>query len=712
MHDIEAKEVLKKYFGYEQFRPMQAEIIQRICEGGDALVLMPTGGGKSLCYQIPALLMPGCCVVVSPLISLMKDQVEALRSNGVKAAYLNSSIDRREQQDVETQAFNDDLDLLYISPEKLLSQGFLPLLKRMKVSLFAIDEAHCISQWGHDFRPEYTQMRMLREQFPKIPIAALTATADKHTREDILQQLNLTAAKVFIASFDRPNIRLEVRPARKRLEQIVNFIDGKPAEPGIVYCLSRKSTESLALSLRGAGVKASVYHAGLSDSERNEAQDDFINDRVQVVCATVAFGMGIDKSNVRWVIHFNMPKNIEHYYQEIGRSGRDGTPAHALLFYSFGDVMTYKDMLADSSPELLRLMQHKLDRMFQYATAVNCRRRMLLGYFGEHPDKDCGNCDVCLRPPTQFDGTELAQKALSAVARLKEDVATSVLIDILRGSKRQDLQRRGYDRIKTFGAGADVSAEHWRLYLDQLLSLGIVDVDINDYAKVKLTPASWEVLRGERKLTLAQAQAVEQRNAERTQKRQVDRTRTALNEELFEELRKLRTELARANGVPPYIIFSDAALYDMTEVKPRTPADFLTVSGVGEKKLEQFGQPFIECIQQFLLSKAASGLRVLGATYLQTLELYKQGLSLMEIAEKREVQIGTIYGHITHLYQQGVTEIKLSDLISEEEVEQVRNACEVIQHDGEELKPIFEAMDGAMPYHKIRIAMVLIREKV
>lgn len=710
MNVIEAKEILKKYFGYEAFRPMQAEIIERVCAGGDALVLMPTGGGKSLCYQIPALLMPGCCVVVSPLISLMKDQVEALLGNGVRAAYLNSSIDWREQQDVENKAFNGELDLLYVSPEKLLSQGFMPLLKRLKISLFAIDEAHCISQWGHDFRPEYTQMRMLREQFPQVPLIALTATADRHTREDILQQLGLTEAKVFIASFDRPNIRLEVRPARKRLEQIVDFIRARPDQPGIVYCLSRKSTENLAQSLLAAGIKAGVYHAGLSDRERNEAQDDFINDRLLVVCATIAFGMGIDKSNVRWVVHYNMPKNIEHYYQEIGRSGRDGTSAHALLFYSYGDVMTYKDMLADSSPELLTLMHHKLDRMFQFATAVNCRRRMLLGYFGEHPNNDCGNCDVCLNPPLHFDGTELTQKALSAVARLKEGVSSNVLIDVLRGSKRQDLAYRGYDQIKTFGAGSDVSAEHWRLYIDQLLSLGIIDIDVHDFYKVKLTPASWEILRGERQLTLAQAQSVEKKKVEREETRKRDRTRTAMNDELFEVLRKLRMDTARANGVPPYLVFSDATLYDMIEVKPSTPAEFLTVSGVGEKKMEQYGEVFMHAIQQFLLDKMNEGIRVVGATYLQTLELYKQGLSPEAIAEKRGVQVGTIYGHLTRLWEQGVPEVRINDLISSEELEQVRQAISAIRHEGEEMKPVYEAMDGAMPYHKIRLAMALLRQ--
>jgi ATP-dependent DNA helicase RecQ len=710
MNALEAKEILKKYFGYEAFRPMQAEIIERVCAGGDALVLMPTGGGKSLCYQIPALLMPGCCVVVSPLISLMKDQVEALLGNGVRAAYLNSSIDWREQQEVENKAFNGELDLLYVSPEKLLSQGFMPLLKRLKISLFAIDEAHCISQWGHDFRPEYTQMRMLREQFPQVPLIALTATADRHTREDILQQLGLTEAKVFIASFDRPNIRLEVRPARKRLEQIVDFIRARPDQPGIVYCLSRKSTENLAQSLLATGIKAGVYHAGLSDRERNEAQDDFINDRLLVVCATIAFGMGIDKSNVRWVIHYNMPKNIEHYYQEIGRSGRDGTSAHALLFYSYGDVMTYKDMLADSSPELLTLMHHKLDRMFQFATAVNCRRRMLLGYFGEHPKNDCGNCDVCLNPPLHIDGTELTQKALSAVARLKEGVSSNVLIDVLRGSKRQDLAYRGYDQIKTFGAGADVSAEHWRLYIDQLLSLGIIDIDVHDFYKVKLTPASWEILRGERQLTLAQAQSVEKKKVEREETRKRDRTRTAMNDELFEVLRKLRMDTARANGVPPYLVFSDATLYDMIEVKPSTPAEFLTVSGVGEKKMEQYGEVFMHAIQQFLLDKMNEGIRVVGATYLQTLELYKQGLSPESIAEKREVQVGTIYGHLTRLWEQGVPEVQIAQLITKEELEQVREAVDVLQHEGEEMKPVYEAMDGTMPYHKIRLAMALLRQ--
>ena len=594
-----AQEALKKYFGYDHFRPMQAEIISKVYEGRDTLVLMPTGGGKSICYQIPAVTMPGMAIVVSPLISLMKDQVEGLRANGIRAAYLNSSLDELGQRLVEEEAMQNKLDLLYVSPEKLVSQNFLPLLKSARPCLFAIDEAHCISAWGHDFRPEYTQMRFLKREFPHTPIIALTATADKLTRRDIARQLQLNQPDVFIASFDRPNLSLEVRPGQRRLEQILAFLKQRPKQPGIIYCLSRRSTEELAEKLQTKGIAASFYHAGMDADERAAVQEDFINDRQQLICATVAFGMGIDKSNVRWVIHYNLPKNIESYYQEIGRAGRDGAQADTLLFYSYQDTMVLRDILQKNESEMLDLKLAKLERMQQYAEAVGCRRRILLSYFGEDAKEDCGNCDVCKNPPSAFDGTVIAQKALSAIHRLRQQVGMTTLIDVLRGSGKKEIYERGYHQIKTYGAGRDIPLLEWQHYLLQLLNLGYVEIAHEQHGALQLTPASQRLLFNGEKVQLVRFATIRERQqAERTQTKQSakpERVRDAL----FEKLRLLRLELARERGLPPYIVFSDATLEEMAATRPANDEEMKHISGVGERKLHLYGSYFIEAIAAF-----------------------------------------------------------------------------------------------------------------
>ena len=594
-----AQEALKKYFGYDHFRPMQAEIISKVYEGRDTLVLMPTGGGKSICYQIPAVTMPGMAIVVSPLISLMKDQVEGLRANGIRAAYLNSSLDDLGQRLVKEEAMQNKLDLLYVSPEKLVSQNFLPLLKSARPCLFAIDEAHCISAWGHDFRPEYTQMRFLKREFPHTPIIALTATADKLTRRDIARQLQLNQPDVFIASFDRPNLSLEVRPGQRRLEQILAFLKQRPKQPGIIYCLSRRSTEELAEKLQTKGIAASFYHAGMDADERAAVQEDFINDRQQLICATVAFGMGIDKSNVRWVIHYNLPKNIESYYQEIGRAGRDGAQADTLLFYSYQDTMVLRDILQKNESEMLDLKLAKLERMQQYAEAVGCRRRILLSYFGEDAKEDCGNCDVCKNPPSAFDGTVIAQKALSAIHRLRQQVGMTTLIDVLRGSGKKEIYERGYHQIKTYGAGRDIPLLEWQHYLLQLLNLGYVEIAHEQHGALQLTPASQRLLFNGEKVQLVRFATIRERQqAERTQAKQSakpERVRDAL----FEKLRLLRLELARERGLPPYIVFSDATLEEMAATRPANDEEMKHISGVGERKLHLYGSYFIEAIAAF-----------------------------------------------------------------------------------------------------------------
>lgn len=702
-----AKTALKKYYGYDSFRPLQAEVIQSIYQKKDVLLLMPTGGGKSVCFQIPAVTMEGTCVVVSPLISLMKDQVEALRANGIRAAFLNSSLTYPEQQAVENDLFHGHLDLLYTSPEKMASQEFLPLLRSAKICLFAIDEAHCISAWGHDFRPEYRQLRFLKKTFPDVPVIALTATADKLTRKDIVVQAELRNPEIFIASFDRPNLSLEVRPGRKRIEQIIEFIEKRPNQPGIVYCLARKTTEMLAEKLRDNGIDAAAYHAGLDERTRPQVQEDFINDRTTVICATIAFGMGIDKSNVRWVIHYNLPKNLEGYYQEIGRAGRDGTDSDTLLFYSAGDVAMLREFISEGDSQHREIQLAKLERMHQYATALICRRKILLNYFNETMLENCGNCDVCKNPPKDFDGTVIAQKALSAVSRLNEQVGTGMLVDVLRGSKSYNLISNGYDKIKTYGAGKDVRQEEWFFYLEQLVNQGLMEIAYDDHSKIKLTEGSKSVLFNGQKVQLVRAEILEKRKEEEAAKTATRTKRTTerqrVRDELFEHLRQLRVDLARKKGVPPYIIFGDATLEEMAAERPSTEADLSQISGVGEQKLREYGRYFLDGIQEFLLAKKDEGMRIAGSTYLETFRLYKQGATVEEIAAQRGLSPITVVSHYAYLYEKGEN-INIWAYLTKAEAKKV---AEVLH--GKEppfkLQEIFLALNEEVAYEKIRLAI-------
>ena len=612
-----AKIALKKYFGYDNFRPMQADIVQSVYDLNDTLVLMPTGGGKSICYQIPAVTMDGVAVVVSPLISLMKDQVEGLQATGIKASFLNSSLSSSEQRAVEDDIFNQNIDLIYVSPEKIVSPNFLSLLKRGKIALFAIDEAHCISSWGHDFRPEYTQLKFIKRHFPTTPIIALTATADKATRKDISAQLDMYQPKIFVASFDRPNLSLEVKPGQKKFEQIMQFVKKRPNQPGIIYCLSRKNTENLADKLQMSGLNAKAYHAKLPPAQRSKVQEDFINDRTEIICATVAFGMGIDKSNVRWVIHYNLPKNIESFYQEIGRAGRDGTNASTLLFYSFADIRTLREILTNNENAQVDLKLAKLERMQQYAESLSCRRKILLNYFSEPFEKACGNCDICKNPPQYFDGSVIAQKALSAVYRLKQRVGSSMLIDVLRGSNRRDIFDRGYNKIKTYGAGGDFSLRDWQFFMMQLINLGYLEVAYDDNNVLRLTTLSHEVLFNKKKVELVRAQVAESR----AEKAKVKPKRERVRDELFEILRVKRRELAQQRGVPPYVIFSDATLEEMAAKRPTIDADLMEISGVGERKLQLYGNFFMDKIIEYIKSKVAEGEKIQGSTYILTYDL-------------------------------------------------------------------------------------------
>lgn len=600
-------QTLKTYFGYDSFRPLQEEIIRHILNGNDALVLMPTGGGKSICYQLPALLREGTAVVVSPLISLMKDQVEALCANGISAGALNSSNDETENAALRRACTEGRLKLLYISPEKLLAEANY-LLRDMHISLFAIDEAHCISQWGHDFRPEYAQMGILHQQFPHVPIIALTATADKITREDIIRQLHLNHPRTFISSFDRPNLSLTVKRGYQQKEKsktILDFIARHPGESGIIYCMSRSKTESVAQMLQKQGIRTAVYHAGLSPSLRDEAQDDFINDRVQVVCATIAFGMGIDKSNVRWVIHYNLPKSIESFYQEIGRAGRDGLPSDTLLFYSLADLILLTKFATESGQQNINL--EKLQRMQQYAESDICRRRILLSYFGEIADHDCGNCDVCKNPPERFDGTVIVQKALSAIVRTDQQIGTGVLVDILRGNMSSEVVGKGYQQLKTFAAGRDVPARDWHDYLLQMLQLGYFEIAYNENNHLKITSAGSDVLFGRATARLVVIRREEANETKRGRKRKATVPAQELplglpnteNEALFEALRKLRKRLADEEALPAYIVLSDKVLHLLSTSRPTNLEEFGNISGIGEHKKKKYGKEFINLIRKY-----------------------------------------------------------------------------------------------------------------
>ncbi len=614
--------MLRSVFGFREFRPHQREIVEHLIAGGSAFVLMPTGGGKSLCYQIPAILRPGVAIVVSPLISLMKDQVDALRAAGVRAAYYNSSLEATEARRVLAQLHGGELDLLYAAPEWLMTSATLARLHEIAgdsqaggIALIAIDEAHCVSQWGHDFRPEYVQLGQLRELFPGVPVMACTATADPQTRTDVQARLGLADAPVFITGFDRPNIRYTVVDKRHPLDQLLALIALNKGESGIVYCLSRKRTEEVAARLTAAGVRAAAYHAGLAPAERDRVQTAFARDEVDVVVATVAFGLGIDKPDVRFVCHYDLPKNLESYYQETGRAGRDGLPAEALLLFSLADAAVAHSLIErGGNPEQVRIELHKLNAMVGFGEATTCRRRVLLGYLGEPLAHDCGNCDVCLEPPDTYDATEHARMALSCVYRLRQGFGIGYVVDVLRGSGSEKVFARGHDRLSTYGIGADLSKDAWQQLIRQLIHRGYLEQDIARYSVLRLTPAAMALLRGDETLVLARPRVKLPREARRRANRTkagaaasgtlVDvpvelREPSAAEERLFAHLRALRKELADRQGVPAYIVFGDATLREMAARRPGTDDELLAVNGIGEAKLKHYGTAFLDAIDAF-----------------------------------------------------------------------------------------------------------------
>lgn len=782
--EINLRTKLKDFFGFDSFLANQEEIIDNIISGKDTIAIMPTGGGKSMCYQLPALVLEGTAIVVSPLIALMKDQVDALVANGISATFYNSSQSIEEQNQVYSKLRSGDLKLLYVAPESL---SFLKnIFSKIKISLFAIDEAHCISSWGHDFRPAYLQLGNLRKQFPDVPIIALTATADRATREDIASQLNIPDANVYIASFDRPNLFLDIRIGKDRRPQILNFLKQHPNQSGIIYCLSRKGTEDLAKYLQVRNINAQPYHAGMDTEFRTKVQEDFLNDKTQIVVATIAFGMGVDKSNVRWVIHYNMPKNVESYYQEIGRSGRDGQPAYTMMFHNYGDVITYRRFSEQSPNKEYEIA--KLDRMKQFADSKNCRRRMLLSYFGEHWEKNCGNCDNCKNPPQFFDGTILAQKICSTIYRVKEKEGINMIVDILRGSRNTQILDKKYENLSTYGLTKEISWADLHDYCIQLVNQGVLEIWFHENHRLVLTPLANKILFKGEKISLAKPT-----QPEWTESKDIEKFReTHQRGELFEKLRLLRMETAKEKRVPPFVIFPDTSLEDMEKKLPTTLDEFSKIFGVGKRKLEEYGFDFITVIKEHLKEQSISKpitdhtdkkilksnpksllyklqriqlsllkretiteeeetldieiinrIAALNPNSIQELEnilnreqleifeipfqkcinkhfddlesnekthirshtLFRNGLTVEEIAKKRGLNESTIISHFIKAHQEGL-DFDFSPFISAEEIDAVKEAHKIIKNP-EGIKVYFEYFEEKLPYWKIRMGLHL-----
>lgn len=690
-------EILKSVFGYDRFRGQQQQIIDELMAGRDALVLMPTGGGKSLCYQIPALLQKGVGIVISPLIALMQDQVSALHQLGVKAAYLNSTVPFVEVKSIEQQLLSDQLDLLYIAPERLATERTLALLERLNIALFAIDEAHCVSQWGHDFRVDYLQLSMLHQRFPNIPRIALTATADARTRQEIMMRLALEEAKLFISGFDRPNIRYRIVQKQNARQQLLSFIRAEHAgEAGIIYCLSRKKVEATAEWLQSKGLNALPYHAGMDAKLRQKHQHRFLMEEGLIIVATIAFGMGIDKPNVRFVAHLDLPKSIEAYYQETGRCGRDGLPADAWMAYGLQDVITLQQMLAGSSADEnhKRVEYHKLDAMLALCEQVGCRRQALLKYFEDHLEHACGNCDTCLEPVVTWDGTVAAQQALSCIFRTDQRFGVNYLIDVLQGRATERIKGFGHDRQSTFGIGKSLDDVQWRSVYRQLVAKGLVKIDFDGYGALQLTEACRSILRGEQQLMLRKDIQIK---AERTHKASSKQLADELDTSLWNALRAKRTEIADAQDIPPYLIFHDATLMEMVEMRPANLEKMSLISGVGEKKLELYGDEFLAVLNNYQRTHSA------GDTVSETLNLFRLGYKIEQIAQQRSMKPDTIFNHLARALEQDLVEI--SEVIDLPEAE-IHAIQEVILNLPEEqrnaLKPVFEMFDGQHSYSVLR----------
>ncbi|MDD3516982.1 MAG: DNA helicase RecQ [Chromatiales bacterium] len=693
--------ILHSVFGYKAFRPPQDEVIDTLMAGGDALVIMPTGGGKSLCYQIPAIARDGTGVIVSPLIALMQDQVAALRQNGVRAAFLNSTLDPASARAIEERLLAGELDLLYVAPERLMLPRMLDLLERARLALFAIDEAHCVSQWGHDFRPEYIQLSVLHERFPEVPRIALTATADEPTRREIATRLALENARHFVCGFDRPNIRYRIAQndggARERLLRFIQ--DEHAGDAGIVYCLSRKRVEEIAAWLSGKGLAALPYHAGLPAETRALHQTRFLNEEGVIIVATIAFGMGIDKPNVRFVAHLNLPKSIEAYYQETGRAGRDGLPADAWMAYGLQDVITLRQMLETSEADDThkRVERHKLDAMLGLCELTTCRRQALLAYFGDRLPAPCGNCDNCLSPPESWDATVPAQKALSCVHRTGSRFGVNYLVDVLRGRDDERIRRFGHDRTSVFGIGQDLSQNEWRGVFRQLIARGLLAVDLEGHGALRLTDDCRPLLRGETSLWLRRDLKPEKRKKAKAGARRA--FRTDADQQLWEALRARRRDLAEEQGVPPYVVFHDATLAEMVELRPQTLGELSRISGVGEHKLDAYGEDMLAVILEHGDRDDAED-DDRPDTAAETLQLFRLGMDVEAIATRRGLKATTIYGHLTAAIERGEVDLREVLPLPEDEIEIIRTTLS--EHGGTALKPVFEALGERYSYEVLR----------
>ena len=687
--------LLQKTFGYDDFRHHQADIIQSLLNNEDALVLMPTGGGKSLCYQIPAVIRDGVGIIISPLIALMQDQVDALQQLGINAAFLNSSMDADDQRRTEQQLLNAEIDLLYIAPERLMSSRMLNQLAQTKLALFAIDEAHCVSQWGHDFRKEYQQLKILHERFPTVPRIALTATADQRTRQEIIEQLNLHEAKLFLNSFDRPNINYTISEGNNARDRLWNFLQhNHPQDAGIVYCLSRNKVEKTADWLVRQGRKALPYHAGLANDVKQENQRRFLREEGVIIVATIAFGMGIDKPNVRFVAHLSLPKSIEAYYQETGRAGRDGQPANAWMAYGLQDVISLRQMAQDSdaSEKFKRVLHNKLEAMLALCEQSHCRRQSILSYFNEKLKKPCGNCDTCLSPPEKWDATEAARKALSCVYKTEQRFGVNYVIDVLLGKETDRIKQFQHDKISTYGIGKNLSDNEWRSVFRQLIALGYIYADVEGYGALKLDEKSRPLLRGEIELILRKPQ---NEKISKTKKAQSKIALRSIDQPLFEALRQQRLNLAEELGVPPYIIFHDNTLNEMVKTRPENLERMQYISGVGEQKLKKYGQLFLDVIQAHPLPELLQN--NLSDTVNDTLALLNTGIEIEAIARQRDIKLSTVYTHLADAIEAGLLEAKEVLNLSDGEHNEIINALEM-NMDDDRLKPAFDALEGQYDY--------------
>ncbi len=694
--------ILNSVFGYDEFRHSQQDIIQQLMQGGDAVVLMPTGGGKSLCYQIPAMLRPGVGIIISPLIALMQDQVSALLQLGVRAAFLNSTLDALTSREIEQQLSRGELDLLYVAPERLMTESFLGLVDRSPLALFAIDEAHCVSQWGHDFRPEYIQLSILHQRYPQVPRIALTATADETTRAEIIQRLGLEQAKMYVSSFDRPNIcyRLSQNQGNARDALLRFILNEHEGDAGIVYCLSRNKVEQTAEWLSRKGLAALPYHAGMPARERQHNQHRFLNEDNIIIVATIAFGMGIDKPDVRFVAHLNLPKSIEAYYQETGRAGRDGLPATAWMMYGLQDVIMLKQMMesSDADEKHKRIERHKLDSMLGFSELTSCRRQALLKYFGDHMDEPCGNCDTCLTPVETWDATVVAQKALSCVHRTGQRFGVNYLTDVLLGKDNDRIKNFSHDRLGVYGIGTELNARQWRDIFRQLIARNLLTVDVQGHGGLRLTEQCRAVLRGEQALMLRQELKKEKtKSRTRKQKQGINES----NQYLWEALRACRKKLAEQLDVPPFVIFHDATLMEMMERQPQNKEQFARISGVGAHKLDAYADKFLEVIQEH--AEKEKRCSSASDTVEETLELFKQGMSINDIAAHRKLKLSTIYTHLSEKIAQGVLSLKEVVDIDEQQIRIIQDEfLNLDEKDAEKLKPVYDALDGMFNYELLR----------